>query len=145
VLCADAYGICDTHVGISAILPGVPAVNGEWLEFSRTFCGTFPPPIVYPNLASGVEYIGIPLTINFTRTLGSPSCAGCSTPVCVTLTQLQVAATTPAGGVTLTNPDIPPDGNVVTWQGGGPGPGGICQAATPTRRAIWGSVKALYR
>src|SRR5215831_20639036 len=92
VLCGNVYGNCDTHVGISAILPGVPAVNGERLQFSRTFCNTFPPPIIYPNLSPGVEYIGIPLTINFTRTSGSPSCGGCSTPVCVTLTQLQVAA-----------------------------------------------------
>jgi hypothetical protein len=50
-----------------------------------------------------------------------------------------------AGGVTLTDPAFPPDGNVVTWQGAGLGSGGVCQAATPTRRALWGSVKALYR
>jgi hypothetical protein len=40
------------------------------------------------------------------------------------------------------------DANFVTWQGGGaPAVGGAigCPAATPVRRAVWGSLKSLYR
>ena len=139
-VCDDFMGTCAIDGGFTAILPGVPSANAERLEFTRLKCPTGSPAIL---LVSGVEYLGPVLTINFNRTLGSPSCTGCATPVCLILTQLHVGPA--AGGVTLTNPAIPPDGNVITWQGGGLGSGGVCQAATPTRRALWGSVKALYR
>jgi hypothetical protein len=52
---------------------------------------------------------------------------------------------TPTTTLTLTLPAVPPDGNVATWQGVGLTPGGVCQAATPTRKTVWGAVKALYR
>jgi len=139
-VCVDFMGACASDGDFTAILPGVPSANAERLEFTRLRCPPGSPAIL---LVSGVEYLGTVLSINFTRTLGSPSCTGCETPVCLTLTQLHVGPA--SGGVTLTNPAFPPDGNVVTWPGAGLGPGGACQAATPTRRALWGSVKALYR
>ena len=141
-LCTDFMGFCAGDGDLTAILPGVPGPNGERLEFARVRCHPFGTPLG-ADLSGGIEYAGPVLTINFTRTLGSPSCAGCGTGVCLLLTQLQIVSS--GGTVTLTAPVIPPDGNVATWQGVGLSPGGVCQAATPTRRRLWGEVKALYR
>ena len=58
---------------------------------------------------------------------------------------VQLEIFTPTTTLTLTLPAVPPDGNVATWQGVGLTPGGVCQAATPTRKTVWGAVKALYR
>jgi hypothetical protein len=142
ILCTDFMGSCSSGGGISAILPGVPGVNAERIEFSRLKCVPFggAPP---SDLVAGIEYVGPVLVINFTRTVGSPSCAGCGTGVCLLLTQLQVVGS--GGTVTLTAPLVPPDGNVATWQGVGFTPGGVCLAATPARQPTWGAVKSLYR
>jgi hypothetical protein len=88
---------------------------------------------------AGVEYVGPVVSMNFNRTVGSPSCDGCGTPVCLVLTHLVL------GTVDMTTPFAGADGNMVTWQGAGLTPGGVCQAATATRRTVWGAVKALYR
>ena len=140
IVCTDFMtGTCSTDGDFTAILPGVPAGNSERLEFTRINC----PSASADNLLAGVEYLGPVLTINFNRTVGSPSCTGCGTGVCLILTQLHI--NTPGGGLTMTSPVLPPDGNVITWQGVGLTPGGVCQAATPTRQSTWGAVKALYR
>jgi subtilisin family serine protease len=144
VVCNDFMGSCSSDGDFTAILPGVPAANAERLEFTRLKCPTGSPASL---LSPGVEYLGPVMTINFNRTVSVPgsqtACAGCGTPVCLILTQLHVGPS--AGGVTLTNPAIAPDGNVITWQGASLGPGGVCLGATPTKRTLWGEVKALYR
>jgi hypothetical protein len=124
-----------THLqgGINSYVVGAAGPNTARIDFTALSCG------VARNLTAGAEYIGPVLAINSTRTVGSPSCAGCGTGVCLTLKQLQLGTTV------LSTPAIPPSGNIVTWQGGGPGPGGICQAVTPTRLSAWGAVKSLYR
>lgn len=96
------------------------------------------------DLAAGQEYIGPVLSMDFSRTLGTP-CGGCDIGVCLVLGQLTITTTPGGPELGLIDPELPPDGNVATWQGVGLTPGGICQAATPTRRAVWGAVKALYR
>jgi len=142
ILCTDFMGFCSNGGGISAIVPGVPGVNGERIQFSRLKCVPFGG-APGSDLVAGIEYVGPVLVINFTRTVGSPSCAGCGTGVCLLLTQLQVVGS--GGTVTLTAPLVPPDGNVATWQGLGFTPGGACLAATPARQPTWGAVKSLYR
>ena len=138
VSCANPWppGSC-IQGGVNSVAPGTPSANAERIVFTRLACSP------RPDLAPGVEIVGPPLSINHNRTVGSPSCTGCITGVCILLNQVVVAS--PAATVTLTQPMIPADGNVITWQGAGPGPGGACLAATPTRRRLWGEVKALYR
>jgi hypothetical protein len=114
--------------GINSYVVGGSGPNTARIEFAGCAAGT---------AAAGIEYYGPVLVINSTRTLGSPSCAGCSTGVCLTLARLRL------GTVDITTPAIPPNGNMVTWQGGGPG--GMCQAVTAVRRSAWGEIKALYR
>jgi len=137
--CSTLTGVCNS--GISSIQPGVPNANMERIDFARvTPANCF---IVHPDLSAGTEYVAAVLSVNFNRTLGSPSCLGCDVGVCLTLTRVQVSGT--SGSVELTLPAIPPDGNTVIWQGAGHTGGGMCLAATPTRRTVWGAVKALYR
>jgi subtilisin family serine protease len=142
-VCNDFMASCSQDGDFTAILPGVPTANAERLEFTRLKCPLSPASLLSP----GVEYLGPVMTINFNRTVNIPggqsACAGCGTPVCLILTQLHVGPA--SGGVTLTTPAILPDGNVITWQGAGLGPNGVCLGATPTRRTLWGEVKALYR
>jgi hypothetical protein len=96
------------------------------------------------DLVAGHEYIGPVLSMNFSRTLGTP-CGGCDIGVCLVLRQLTIGTTPGGPELMLTEPELPPDGNIATWQAVGLTPGGVCQAATPTRLAVWGAVKALYR
>ena len=127
--------VCDLVIcsgGINSYVVGGAGANTARIVFTGGSCSA-------ALLAAETEYMGPVLAINSTRTVGSPSCAGCETGVCLTLSRLQLDSTV------LSTPAILPDGNVVTWQGGGPGPGGICQAVTPTRRSAWGAVKSLYR
>ena len=89
------------------------------------------------DLIGGQEYFALNANINNAKTVGSPSCAGCSTPVCVVLNSINAVIGTSPGefigtGVTATS-------NFATWQGVGPS----C-ALVPTRNATWGQVKSLY-
>ena len=138
ISCANPWppGFC-IQGGINSISPGVPGANAERIVFTRIACTP------RPSFAAGIEIIGPPLSINYNRTVGSPSCSGCAIGVCIRLNQLEIFTTTRT--LTLTLPAVPPDGNVATWQGVGLTPGGVCQAATPTRKTVWGAVKALYR
>jgi hypothetical protein len=75
-------------------------------------------------------------TISSIRTVGSPSCAGCSTPVCIVLNSINLTV------VGNTNNRLVSGGanNQVTWQG----TGADCNAV-PVRNKTWGAVKSLYR
>jgi hypothetical protein len=117
--------------GINSYVVGVAGPHTARIEFSSINCQT-------RELTAGVEYMGPVLVVNSTRTVGSPSCEGCDTGVCLTLTRMRVGTT-----LEITTPADPPNGNRVTWQGGGPN--GDCQVPTSARRSLWGAVKALYR
>lgn len=95
------------------------------------------------SLTTGTEYVVTGLVVNSTRTVGSPSCPGCETGVCLTLSRLTINA--PTGPIAMTAAFPGSHGVTVTWQGGGSGPGGVCAAATPTHGSTWGTVKSLYR
>lgn len=84
------------------------------------------------------ENSGVGITIKNDNTT---SCTGCNVPVCLTMNRMTFAM---KGGarfdVFLATPL--PRGNTHAYSTGGfTG----CEAATPARRATWGSVKALYR
>lgn len=84
-----------------------------------------------------VEQLGMAIRIGNTQTL-NVNCVGCTTPACLVLNR-----------IVITQPNLP---NIelnqpatqqhVTWRGAG---AIACPAATPTQKATWGSIKALYR
>ena len=99
------------------------------------------------DVLAGVENFDFNLVINNGRTVGTGSCGGCSTPVCIVLNSINVVAQDNVEHRFLSTPTVP-GSNAVTWQGGGGvvvGPNVGCPAATATQRSTWGSVKSLYR
>jgi len=98
-----------------------------------------------PDLLAGQEYFHSNIIIHDVQTVGVGACAGCSTPVCIAIQDVEVGL----GPVTvLTQPANGGDSNFSTWQGGlgAPSlPGAACLAVVPTRKSAWGAVKSLYR
>jgi hypothetical protein len=98
-------------------------------------------------IVGGDELYDFTINITNQKTVGTGSCAGCTTPVCIVLNSINVVAQDNVEERLLSTPTAP-GSNFITWQGGGnPSAGGTigCPAATPTRRSTWGSVKSLYR
>ena len=97
-------------------------------------------------IAAAGDYFAFNLVISNAKTTGTGSCAGCSTPACLSFSNLKIAT-----GITYAptiNSAAAPGSNYVTWQGGAgvsSNLGSGCRAATPTRNASWSSVKSLYR
>ena len=92
------------------------------------------------------DYFAFNLVISNTKTTGAGNCAGCSTPACISFSNLKMAAGTSTAAIL--NAPAASGSNYITWQGGAgvsSNLGSGCPAATPTRNATWGSVKSLYR
>lgn len=92
-------------------------------------------------VVAGTEYFAMNLLISNAKTVGTGSCAGCSTPVCLVLNSIKLTQPVGVGDVLIGNPA---GNNAITWQGGAIDGGG-CPAAVPTRNTTWGAVKSLYR
>ena len=127
------------HNGIDSYVTGLGGPNTARCEF-RSFVTSSS-----ASLTAGSEYVVTALRINFNRTVGSPSCAGCGTGVCLELKQVTLQLGAGPTFITLTTPMPSADGSRVTWQGGGSGPNGSCTAPVTTRRSAWGAIKSLYR
>ncbi len=84
----------------------------------------------------GTEYYAFRGTINYTKTVGTNSCAGCSTPLTMVLEE--IGSTGETSGVERIT--MPAGNNCLTWQTGGPG----C-LETPANNTTWGQVKSLDR
>jgi hypothetical protein len=100
------------------------------------------------SLGAGQEYFGFVLRIDSQKTVGTGACPGCDVPACIVLSSVNLVMESPPASQRLSGPANLTDSDFVTWQGGGaPTGGGVtgCPAATPARRATWGSVRALYR
>jgi len=100
------------------------------------------------DLTAGQEYFSSNLTFTNTNTVGTGSCAGCTTPVCIVFNSIKCTTQFAATDRTVFGPTNGTDSNFCTWQGGAgisSDVGSGCPAATPTRNARWGAVKALYR
>jgi hypothetical protein len=100
------------------------------------------------DLSPGTEYFSFNMNINNAKTVGTGSCAGCQTAVCIVFNSINVVPPAPAVGIKLTGPSNGFDADFATWQGGaGVVVGGVtgCGAATPTSNKTWGAVKSLYR
>jgi len=93
------------------------------------------------TLFAGQEYGIARWTIMNQKTVGSPSCTGCTVPVCIVFNSANITTDARLNDTKLTAA-ANPGSNFVTWQGGA---GTNCPAAVPTRNTTWGSVKSLYR
>ncbi len=105
------------------------------------------------NIAAGQEYFSFVFRIGNARTVGSPSCAGCTAGACLALKSINLVTLNNLNNTMLTasTDSAGSDDRLVTWQGGAgvitqPIPGHLnCPRATPTRISTWGAVKSLYR
>jgi hypothetical protein len=95
------------------------------------------------TLDPGQEYLSFIVRFNRSKTVGTPSCAGCNTPVSMVLNSITLYNNPPiqteAEQFELSAPG--PSGSCAMGNGGDP----VTCAATPTRNKTWGAVKALYR
>jgi len=91
------------------------------------------------DLVGSTEYGVFNLSVDNLKTVGSPSCTGCTNPVCVVFNSC-LAVTVGTLNDTFLGSGTSPGSNTITWQGAG----ADCQAV-PVRAATWGRVKALYR
>jgi hypothetical protein len=114
---------------------------------SRIRLATAVPAHNIQDLSAGQEYFSFKISIDNLKTVGSASCAGCLTPVCLVLQSVRVNTPVPVNDRTLTGPANATDSDWATWQGGGGvvvGGNSGCPRALPTERRSWGAVKALY-
>jgi hypothetical protein len=100
-------------------------------------------------LEAGQEYFSTNVLVSNIKTVGTPSnsCAGCATPLCITLSSIKL---TQPNGVTTTlqqpaypagYPVGPRFSHIVFWQS----LGGTNCFVVPARATTWGAVKSLYR
>jgi hypothetical protein len=86
------------------------------------------------QLSAGIEYYGFKLILSFVKTVGGGTCTGCSTPVCITLSQIKVVASDNSSQV-LANPLV---ASTATWQSAEQ-----CPGALAARNVTWGQVRCL--
>jgi hypothetical protein len=126
--CADPYQNQGSG-GLSSYRVGFGGANRARMRVVFSV----PPAYLHP-LDEGVEYFTMRASINYGKTVGTGSCAGCAEEVLLVCDHVLCIQPngTPGGNVTVMNPA---ERNYVVWN----------QSATPTRSATWGSIKALYR
>jgi hypothetical protein len=94
--------------------------------------------------SSGRTYVAFKLIITHDQSTGGGTCAGCQTPVCITLERMTLGQPTESGyrEVELTQGISGMGGasNVATWQGGTP----TCGAGAP-KPSTWSQLKKRYR
>lgn len=89
------------------------------------------------HLTAGTEYYAFKLTLSSIKTVGSGACAGCSAPVCITLSQIKVVGSDNSAQV-VTSPLV---AGTATWQSAGQCPGPFA----PRRNITWGQVRSVLR
>ena len=142
VVCAD-WGAGQSNGAIGAYNIGYLSPNR-----ARIIMASAVPPSLLQDLFAGTEYWSFNLLISNAKTVGTGACAGCSTPVCIALSSINVTTQEQARNRKLSGPTNGTDSNYSTWQGGGvpvTGLGSGCPAATPSQNRTWGQVKSLYR
>jgi hypothetical protein len=98
------------------------------------------------NLSPGAEYYAFRLRITYDSSSGGGACEGCSTPVCLTLSEVAVydESAEPLNDQ-LSHPPEPEiisqqaQGYMISWQDAGTG----CQSSVKNK--TWGQLKSLYR
>ncbi len=88
------------------------------------------------QLTAGVEYYAFKLMVSNAKTQGTGSCSGCSTPVCILLSELNVVQSDNQHE-SLT---VGQASNRVTWQGASSCPGAMTQ-----QNIMWGQIRSVMR
>jgi len=97
-------------------------------------------------MSAGQQYHGGVFTLDFlnsAETENEPFCAGCCTPVTITLTSIELYQEVGSAGGDIITLTAPATRNVVTWNS--LGCNGSSSIPTPTRKTSWGKIKATYR
>jgi hypothetical protein len=107
---------------------------------------------------AGQEIFSFQGRINHARTVDPSACAGCATPVCISLGVMRLHSPATFNVVQIAGWTVPDHGSNVIWQAGAvPLPTGVCPpgracdsfltcaAVTPVRVPTWGAIKTLYR
>lgn len=120
--CED-WGLATSSGGIAAYQIGANGPNTARLTGAMAL-----PASAVRDIVPGVEYFTCNLTIANQKTVGTGSCAGCATPVCLTLSRVGLSSNHPGAAIVqLTGPEYGPGDNIAQWQGGTPS----CPAADP--------------
>ncbi len=142
VVCQDAWsGQAAAGIGIYAV--GVLGPSTARISGVGAVPGTVP-----SSLSAGIEYFCFHINISHAKSVGTGSCAGCSTPACIMIEDIQVMGAGSTTVALLTTPSNGSDSHFVTWQGGAGVqalPNGGCAGAVPVRNRSWTGVKSLYR
>ena len=133
--CPDMF-VGQASMNIAAYQMGLHGANS-----ARILCVNAVQFAAIQDLFGGQEYGIAHWTINNQKSVGTGSCAGCLTPVCVVFNSANITTETAGVNVRLTN-EAAPGSAYCVWQGG---TGTNCPAATPTKNSSWGAVKSLYR
>ena len=142
VTCADwANGLASMNIASYVISGQDVPPGGLGPNTARIKVVTAVDPSNLQSMIADTEYGMFELILDHGKTVGSPSCGGCTNPVCIVLNSVVVYASVGGNGngAFLGSPTSP-GSNQITWQGAG----ADCQAV-PIRNATWGRVKALYR
>ncbi len=89
-------------------------------------------------LASGQEWYGMRFRLDYQKTVGAEACAGCSTPVSLTVSSVNVYYSASDRWLL----QYPIANGTLCWQGT---PGRYCFDPTPVANRTWGQLKSLYR
>lgn len=115
------------------------ANGGNPLGTARILCVNAVQTSLIVDLIAAQEYGIARWTIQNAKSVGTGSCAGCTTPVCIVFNSANITTEQGVSDTKLTDP-LNPGENMITWQGAG----ADCNAV-PTRNTTWGAVKSLYR
>jgi len=153
--CFDDGGVmnktfaCDTNAGVEELVlsfvlaDAMPGVSGQRID-------------VHIHSASAPSGR---LRIDHVKTTGTDACAGCTDPVCILFSSINLITPNPADNRLVSAGANDVDSQLTTWQYGSPRnleqncdrfgcfPTFECVVGPPTsaRNSTWGSVKALYR
>jgi hypothetical protein len=133
---------------------GSPGPNGAHLGIAVTV-----PSTALAVLDPGVEYISGRLRINNLKTTGTGACAGCTEPVCIYFSMIDIATPVLANNLRITTGANGVASQIATWQSGlvtnlAPNCGlvgcfptfdCVLDPSTSARNSTWGAVKSLYR
>lgn len=135
--CVDAWmGLAQGGVSAYQTAWTQPPVPNGYPNTSRLKVAFAVPSDRPSPLSAGIEYYAFRIALNHAKTVGAGSCAGCSTPVCLTLTEIKSAEVNGAYE-RITSP-------IANKSAGFNGYPFSC-AATPAANLTWGQLKGFYR
>ncbi len=132
IICIDEFsGMATTGIGSYTI--GLSGANNARLVIAEAV-----PASALAAVDPSGEYFAINMNINNAKSIGTGSCAGCTTPVCILLTSIKITA---GGGSLDEIISNAASNNRITWQGAVSSTCPLRLAGTPT----WGAVRSLLR